>query len=71
MQTRRFEPTTTGKRQAIVFATIDSSVALMLALLVNAAILIVAASVFHAQGRTAVAEIQEAYVLLRRCWGRR
>ena len=64
VQTRRFEPTTTGKRQAITFATIDSTVALMLALLVNAAILIVAASVFHAQGRTEVAEIQEAYVLL-------
>ena len=64
VQTRRFEPTTSGKRQAILFATIDSSVALMLALLVNAAILILAASVFHAQGRTEVAEIQEAYMLL-------
>ena len=64
VQTRRFEPTTTGKRQAITFATIDSTIALMLALLVNAAILIVAASVFHEQGRTEVAEIQEAYVLL-------
>jgi manganese transport protein len=64
VQTRRFEPTTTGKRQAITFATIDSTIALMLALLVNAAILIVAASVFHAQGRTEVAEIQEAYMLL-------
>src|SRR5512132_388572 len=64
VQTRRFESTTAGKRQAIVFATIDSTVALMLALLVNAAILIVAASVFHAHGRTEVAEIQEAYVLL-------
>ena len=64
VQTRRFEPTTSGKRQAILFATIDSCVALMLALLVNAAILILAASVFHAQGRTEVAEIQEAYMLL-------
>ena len=64
VQTRRFERTTTGKRQAITFATINSTIALMLALLVNAAILIVAASVFHAQGRTEVAEIQEAYVLL-------
>jgi manganese transport protein len=64
VQTRRFEPTTAGRRQAIVFATIDSTIALMLALLVNAAILIVAASVFYAHGRTEVAEIQEAYVLL-------
>jgi manganese transport protein len=64
VQTRNFEPTTTGKRQAIAFATIDSTVALMLALLVNAAILIVAASVFYAHGRTEVAEIQEAYMLL-------
>ena len=64
VQTRRFEPTAAGKRQAIAFATIDSTVALILALLVNAAILIVAASVFHAHGRTEVAEIQEAYVLL-------
>jgi manganese transport protein len=64
VQTRNFEPTTTGKRQAITFATIDSTVALMLALLVNAAILIVAASVFYTHGRTEVAEIQEAYMLL-------
>jgi manganese transport protein len=71
VQTRRFEPTTAGKRQAIVFATIDSTIALMLALLVNAAILIVAASVFYAHGRTEVAEIQEAYVLLAPLLGRR
>ena len=64
VQTRCFEDSTTaGKRQAIVFATINSIVALMLALLVNAAILIVAASVFQ-DVRTEVAEIQEAYVLL-------
>ena len=64
VQTRNFEPTPTGKRQAITFATIDSTVALMLALLVNAAILILAASVFYAHGHTEVAEIQEAYRLL-------
>jgi manganese transport protein len=64
VQTRRFEQTQEGKRQAIRFATIDSTVALMLALFINAAILIVAASVFHEQGRTDVAEIQEAYNLL-------
>ena len=53
-----------AKREAIRFATIDSTVALCLALLVNSAILITAAAVFHAGGRTEVAEIQEAYELL-------
>ena len=42
----------------------DSTIALMLALFVNAAILIMAASVFHAQGRTDVQEIEQAYELL-------
>jgi manganese transport protein len=64
VQTRRFERIPDGKRQAIRFATIDSTVALMLALFINAAILIVAAAVFHNQGRSDVAEIQEAYHLL-------
>lgn len=64
VQTRRFEPTVAGRRQAIRFATLDSTIALMLALFINAAILIVAASVFHAEGRTDVAEIQDAYHLL-------
>jgi manganese transport protein len=64
VQTRRFERTTDGKRQAMRFATIDSTVALMLALFINAAIMILAAAVFHDQGRTDVAEIQEAYYLL-------
>jgi manganese transport protein len=64
VQTRRFEQSDTGKRQAIRFATIDSTVALMLALSINAGILIVAAATFHAQGRTDVVEIQEAHALL-------
>lgn len=64
VQTRRFERTLDGKREAIRYATIDSTVALMLALFINAAILIVAAAVFHEQGRTDVAEIQDAYHLL-------
>ena len=55
---------TPGKREAIRFATIDSTSALSLALLVNSAILITAAAVFHAGGRTEVAEIGEAYELL-------
>jgi manganese transport protein len=64
VQTRKFEPTTEGKREAIHFATIDSTVALTAALFINAAILIVAAATFHAQGRNDVAEIQDAYKLL-------
>jgi manganese transport protein len=64
VQTRMFERTTEGKREAIRFATIDSTVALTAALFINAAILIVAAATFHALGRNNVAEIQDAYKLL-------
>lgn len=64
VQTRNFERTPEGKREAIKFSSIDSAVALMLALFVNAAILIVAAAVFHRSGNTGVAEIQDAYQLL-------
>ena len=54
----------TGRREAIRFATIDSTVALMLALFVNAAILIVAAAAFHGTGHSDVAEIGQAHELL-------
>ncbi len=64
VQTRRFEQTPEGKREAIKFATIDSSGALMFALFINAAILILAASAFHWSGHQNVAEIQDAYKLL-------
>lgn len=64
VQTRAFERTEGGKREAIKFATIDSSVALMLALFINSAILILAAATFHTAGRTDVAEIQQAHELL-------
>jgi manganese transport protein len=64
VQTRAFERTPVGKREAIRFSTIDSSGALLLALLVNAAILILAASVFHWSGHQDVASIQDAYKLL-------
>ena len=64
VQTRRYELTTAGKRDAIKFATIDSTVALMFALFINAAILIVAAATFYSRGRNDVAEIQDAYKLL-------
>ncbi len=64
VQTRRFEQTPEGKREAIKFATIDSSGALMFALFINAAILVLAAAVFHWSGHQDVAEIQDAYKLL-------
>jgi manganese transport protein len=64
VQTRRYELNSAGKREAIKFATIDSTVALMFALFINAAILILAAATFYSRGRTDVAEIQEAYKLL-------
>jgi manganese transport protein len=64
VQTRAYERTEPGKREAIRFATIDSSVALMLALFVNGAILVLAAAVFHGQGYTEIAEIHEAHALL-------
>jgi manganese transport protein len=64
VQTRDYPRTPTGKREAIRFANIDSAVALMLALFVNAAILVLAAAVFHRTGRFQVAEIGDAYKLL-------
>ncbi|MCE9616289.1 MAG: Nramp family divalent metal transporter, partial [Lentisphaerae bacterium] len=64
VQTRRYELTSAGKREAIKFATIDSTVALMFALFINAAILIVAAATFYKAGRTDVADITDAYRLL-------
>jgi manganese transport protein len=64
VQTRQYARDADGKRKAIRFAITDSTIALMLALFVNASILIVAAAVFHAQGRTDVDEIEQAYALL-------
>ncbi|MFI5312111.1 MAG: Nramp family divalent metal transporter [Gemmatimonadales bacterium] len=64
VQTRRYEETSVGKREAVRFAFIDSSIALTFALFINAAILIVAAATFHTRGHTEVAEIQDAYKLL-------
>jgi manganese transport protein len=64
VQTRKFEQTPAGRREAIKFATIDSSVALMFALFINGAILVLAAAVFHWSGHQDVAEIQDAYKLL-------
>jgi manganese transport protein len=64
VQTRNFERTSEGKREAIRYCSIDSTVALMLALFVNAAILIVSAATFYRSGNHQVAEIQDAYKLL-------
>ncbi|MCY7348392.1 MAG: Nramp family divalent metal transporter [Pyrinomonadaceae bacterium] len=64
VQTRQYERTSEGKREAIKFATIDSTASLILALFINAAILIVAAAVFYRTGNYQVAEIEEAYQLL-------
>jgi manganese transport protein len=64
VQTRKFERTPDGKREAIWFASIDSTGALLFALFINASILILAASAFHWSGHSNVAEIQDAYRLL-------
>jgi len=64
VQTRRFGLDQTGKAEAIRFSTIDSTMALSLALLVNAAILVLAAATFHSSGHTEIAEIQDAYLLM-------
>lgn len=64
VQTRRYAETAAGKREAVRFAFLDSTIALTFALFINAAILIVAAASFHKSGHTEVAEIQQAYTLL-------
>ncbi|MBA2688855.1 MAG: Nramp family divalent metal transporter [Gemmatimonadaceae bacterium] len=64
VQTRKYEETTEGKKEAVKFAFIDSTLALSIALFINAAILIIAAATFHTSGHNEVAEIQDAYKLL-------
>jgi manganese transport protein len=64
VQSRAWDDTAAGKKEAITFATIDSTIALAFALLINSAILIAAAAIFHASGNTEVAEIQDAYQLM-------
>lgn len=64
VQTRNYGHTLPEKRQALTFATIDSTVALMFALLINASILILAAATFNASGQTEIVEIGEAHSLL-------
>jgi manganese transport protein len=64
VQTRKYEQHVAGRREAIKFATIDSTFALMFALFINGAILVLAAATFHLSGHTEVAAIQDAYHLL-------
>jgi len=64
IQTRKYEQNAEGKREAIRFATIDTTAALTLAFFINAAILIVSAATFYTRGQHDVAEIQDAYKLL-------
>ena len=64
VQTRAYERNRQGRREAIKWSVTDSTIALMLALFVNAAILIVAAATFHQRGHSDVAEIGDAYRLL-------
>jgi manganese transport protein len=64
VQTRAFDRDEAGKRDAVRHATIDSTIALTLALFINASILILAAAAFHVNGRTDVADIDQAYQLL-------
>lgn len=64
VQTRRWQETAAQKWEAIKFGTIDSTLALTIALFINAGILILAASAFHFSGHREVGEIQDAYKLL-------
>ncbi len=64
VQTRKYLDTFESRQEAIRYATIDSSVALMSALFINAAILVMAAAVFHGAGHQDVADISDAYQLL-------
>jgi manganese transport protein len=64
VQTRAFVENAQGKREAIRFATLDSTIALGFSLFINAAILILGAAAFHQRGMTTVADISQAYQLL-------
>jgi manganese transport protein len=64
VQTRRFGDSVEDRREAITLATIDSTVALMFALTINAAILILAAATFNKVGKTDVAELDQAHSFL-------
>src|SRR2546427_9572141 len=69
VQTRRFGDTVEDKREAIKLATLDSTIALMFALLINASILILAAATFNKVGKTDVAELDQAHSFLAPLFG--
>lgn len=64
VQTRDYPRNSAGKKEAIKFATLDSTFSLMLAFFINGAILILAAATFHVSGNHDVADIHDAYKLL-------
>jgi manganese transport protein len=64
VQTRGYGNTAEEKREAITLATIDSSIALCFAFVINASILILAAATFHHAGKTDVAELDQAHSFL-------
>jgi manganese transport protein len=64
VQTRGYGDTPSEKREAITLATVDSTIALCLALTINASILILAAATFHRIGRTDIAELDQAHSFL-------
>ena len=64
IQTRKYGDSLESRQQAVKFATIDSTVALMSALFLNGAILVMAAATFHGTGHEDVADISDAYLLL-------
>lgn len=63
-QTRRYEESEAGKREAIKYSGIDSGIALSFAFLINAAILVLSAAAFHSNGLNDVADIDKAFMLL-------
>jgi manganese transport protein len=64
VQTRGYARSEAGRAQAIRYGTLDSTLALMMALFINGGILVLAAAAFHFKGHPDVAEIQQAYQLL-------
>lgn len=64
VQTRDYTRDSAGKKEAIKYATLDSTVSLLLAFFINAAILILAAATFHTTGNEHIADIHDAYKML-------
>jgi len=64
VQTRKYKDDVGSRQEAVRFATIDSTFALMSALFLNGAILVMAAATFHGTGHETVADISDAYLLL-------